>query len=506
MSSPVGYVKVRHHGLITSSLLLATIMQTLDMTIANVALPHMQGSIAATQEQMSWVLTSYIIAIAVMMPLTGWLAARFGRKRVFLCCVFGFMVSSMLCGVAQSLEQIVVFRVLQGLSGAAVTPLSQAILLDINPPERHARAMTIWSMGISIAPIFGPALGALLTEQYTWRWVFFINVPVGLLCLLGVSTFLPETQRKHRDFDFFGFITLSIAIFSLQLMLDRGPLNDWFESSQIVAAAVCGGLAFYLFSVHSASVREAFVDLHIFKDRNFFIGTVLIFVTGIPMFAPLALLPPMLQGLLGYPVLTAGLITAPRGIGMLVGTLMLGPMMRYFDTRLVIAMGFSISVLALSLMCGFFLQMHQNQIMWTGFLQGIGNGIAFVPLATLTFTTLAARYRTDASAAYNLMRNLGASMGIATVQATFIRSSQIMHARLAEHITPYDRHLQGQPDLSSTAGLIAVDGRIAQQAAMLAYLNDFKLMLVLAVACIPLVLLFRKVDAPTPLAATAAHE
>ncbi len=506
MSSDSNPLKVPHHGLITATLMLTTTMQSLDLTIANVALPHIQGSVSATQEQMSWVLTSYIIAMAVMMPMTSWLSGRFGRKNVFLVCVFGFTLSSMCCGVAQSLEQIVFFRTLQGLSGAALTPLSQATFLDINPPERHARAMALWTMGITIAPILGPAFGGWLTENYSWRWIFYINVPVGLLCLAGTSSFLPKTPRKRIKFDGVGFLSVSIGIFALQLALDRGPIKGWLESREICIELICAGLGLYLFAVHSMSVREPFIDLRMFKDRNFFIGTILIFITGIPVFSPLALLPTMLQGLFNIPVITAGMITAPRGIGMLVGAMMLGTLSRFIDLRIIIAAGFAIVSYALWDMCSFFLQMHYNQVMWAGLIQGIGNGFAFIPLTTLSFATLLERYRTDGAAAFNLVRNLGSSVGVATMQAVFVHSSQIMHARLAEHVTPYGTSLRGQSDLATTAGLIAIDGRVNQQAAMLAYVNVFKLMFVFALLCIPLVLLLRKSEPSEHMNAAVAAE
>jgi DHA2 family multidrug resistance protein len=412
----------------------------------------------------------------------------------------------MCCGIAQSLEQIVIFRTLQGLTGAALAPLSQATLLDIYPPEGQARAMAIWTMGITVAPILGPALGGWLTENHSWRWVFYINVPVGLLCMAGIASFMQPTRQKRIPFDTFGFITLSVAIFTLQLALDRGPSKDWFESSEILVEVTCAMLAGYLFAVHSMSVQHPFVDLRMFRDRNFLIGCGIIFVLGIPMFAPLVLLPTMLQGLLKIPVITSGLITAPRGFGMLAGAMLLGTLARFLDPRMVIAGGFAVSAIALSQMCGFFLQMHQSLVMWTGLIQGFGNGLAFVPLATLTFGTLGSRYRADGASAYNLIRNLGSSIGVAIVQAVYINNSQVLHARLAEHVTPYGTHLQGQPDLASTAGLIAMEGRVSQQAAMLAYVNVFKLMFMLAALCIPLVLLFRKASASEQFTSAAAHE
>lgn len=500
MSTPVN--KVTHHGFITLSVMLATTMQSLDTTIANVALPHIQGSLAATQEQMTWVLTSYIVAVAIMTPLTGWLSGRVGRKKVFLASIAGFTISSVLCGLAQSLPQIVLFRLLQGLSGAALVPLSQAILLDINPPERHARAMSIWVMGVTVGPILGPALGAWLTDNYSWRWVFYINVPIGVLSFLGLSTFLSETDLRRGAFDFLGFATLALGIGALQLMLDRGQLLDWFSSTEILIEGAVALLALYLFAVHSATAREPFVDLRIFKDRNFAIGSVFIVVVGVLLFATLALLPPLLQDLLGYPVMTAGLLTAPRGVGTLTAMLVMGRLLKWMDARWVIASGLAVTALALWQMCGFYIGMPDRLVAWSGYVQGIGLGLAYVPLATVTFSSLAPQFRNEGTAVFNLLRNIGSSVGIAAVQALFIRNSQIVHARLAEHVTAFGP--QGVPQGADVTTLAALNGRVSTQATMIAYNNDFKLMLVMSVLAIGLVFLFRKPGTPQGAAPIAA--
>ncbi len=484
--------------------MLATTMQSLDTTIANVALPHIQGSIAATQEQMSWVLTSYIVAVAIMTPLTGWLAGRFGRKNVFLASIVGFTISSVLCGLAQSLPQIVLFRLLQGLSGAALVPLSQAILLDINPPERHARAMSVWVMGVTVGPILGPALGAWLTDNYSWRWVFYINVPIGLISFLGLSSFLSESKLTRSTFDFMGFTSLAIGIGALQLMLDRGQLLDWFSSAEICIEALIAVVALYLFVVHSMTTREPFVNFKIFKDRNFLVGSIFIVIVGVLLFANLALMPPLLQDLLDYPVMTAGLLTAPRGLGTLAAMLVIGRLLRIMDARWVIALGLAVTCVSMWQMTGFYIGMDDSLVAWSGFIQGIGMGLAYVPLATVAFATLAPHLRNEGTAVFNLLRNIGSSIGIAGVQAVFIRNAQIMHARLAEHITPYGVHGQNIGDLGSTAGLAAVNGRVTQQATMIAYNNDFKLLLVLSALAIPLVFIFRKPGAHTAPASIAA--
>ena len=483
---------VTHYGLVTASLMLSTVMQVLDTTIANVALPHIQGSISATQEQMSWVLTSYIVACAVAIPFSGWLSGRIGRKKVLLGSIVGFTVASILCGLAQSLSQLVIFRALQGIAGAALVPMSQATLLAITPPERHARAMSIWVMGVTVGPIIGPALGAWLTDQFSWRWVFYVNVPIGALSFVGLSFFMPESPTKRSSFDFFGFATLSIAILALQLVLDRGQLKDWFSSTEIWAELTCAVMGAYLFAVHSATAREPFIDLRMFKDRNFFIGNLFILMIGLLLFGPLALLPSLLQDLLNYPVLTAGLLTASRGVGTLASAMLIKRLLELFDARAVIAVGFFATGIAFWEMSGFSLQMHQNPVFWTGLLQGFGLGLLFVPLVTLAYGTLPRRFLNEAASAFSLLRNLGSGSGIAAMQVLFTRNTQVMHARLSEHVTPYAAQLHDMPNLASTAGLVAMNSRVTQQATMMAYNNVFRFMFVVSIVCVPFVLLFRK--------------
>lgn len=504
MSSIAAKSIVPHRGLITGSLILATTMQGLDGTIANVALPSIQASLSATQEQMSWVLTSYIVATAIMIPLSGWLSSRIGRKKVLLASILAFTVTSMMCGLAQNLSQLVFFRLLQGLSGAALVPMSQATLLDINPPERHARAMSMFVMGVTIGPIMGPVLGSWLTDQYSWRWVFFINVPIGAMCFFGLFSFMPESKIKRSSFDYFGFATLTVAILALQLMLDRGQLKDWFSSTEIWFEFACAAIASYWFALHSTAAREPFIDLRLFKDRNFVIGNFFILTIGVLMFSPLALLPSLLQDLMNYPVMTAGWLMAPRGLGTVAATLALKPILRYADPRAVIGAGFAVTSFALWLMCTFYLQMSDHLVVWSGLMQGFGIGLAFVPLATATFGTLPVQMRNEGTSVFSLLRNLGSSVGIAAVQVIFVRNTQIMHARLAEHVTPYGTQLRELPDLTSTAGLIVMNDRVTQQATMIAYDNVFKLMFVISLACVPLVVLLRK-TAPTPGVVVAAE-
>jgi DHA2 family multidrug resistance protein len=485
--------------LITVSVMLASFMSALDTTIANVALPRIQGSISATQDQITWVLTSYIVAAAIMTPLSGWLAGQIGRRRVFLYSVAGFTVASMLCGAAQSLPQIVLARLIQGLCGAALIPLSQAVLLDINPPARHARAMAVWVMGATLGPIVGPALGGWLTEDYNWRWVFYINVPFGILAFLGIMSFLPEGTTRKSRFDFFGFAALSVAIASLQVMLDRGQLKDWFSSAEIWIEAIVSAVAFYWFVIHMLTTTDRrFVSPALFRDRNFLTGNVVIFVVGAVLYATLALLPPLLQDLLNYPVVTTGLVTAPRGAGTLAAMFIVGRLMGKVDVRLIIATGFGLSAVSSWQMTGFDIQMDSTMVVWSGILQGLGTGFVYVPLAAATFATLTPALRDEGTALFSLTRNLGSSIGISVVNTLLTRNTQIMHATLGEHVSRYSPLLRAQmpdgaPSLRAVAGLNA---RVTEQAAMIAYNNDFKLMLLLSLAAIPLVFLLRKGGRP----------
>jgi DHA2 family multidrug resistance protein len=479
----------QHRVLITISVMVASIMQALDATIANVALPRIQGSLSSTQDQINWVLTSYIIATAIMMPLSGWLAGQFGRKRVFLVSIAVFTLASVLCGLAQTLPEMVVFRALQGLGGAALVPMSQAVLLDINPPQRHGRAMSVWGMGVVLGPIVGPALGGWLTDDYNWRWVFYINVPFGIISFLGVLTFLAESARKRSRFDFFGFLTLSFALGALQMMLDRGPLKDWFGATEIWLEATIAALGFYLFAVHTATARtQPFISPSLFRDRNFLTGNVFVFVVGVVLFATLALLPPLLQEHMGYPVLLTGIVTAPRGIGTLLSMLIVGRLIGRVATRYLILFGLVATAFSLWQMTEFSLLMDSGPIIWSGFIQGVGTGFVYIPLAAVAFATLNIQLRNEATAVFNLMRNIGSSIGISVVAAFLARNTQLMHSALAAHLTRYG--VQTGP---VGGNLALLNRQVTEQAAMIAYNDDFKLLLILTVCVIPFVFLLRDV-------------
>ena len=499
--------------IVTGSIMLATIMQALDSTIANVALPHMQGTFSATQEQISWVLTSYIVAAAVFTPTTGFLASRFGRRNLLAAAVIGFTIASMLCGAATSIEEIVLFRLLQGMFGAALVPLSQSILLDTYPQEQHGSAMAVWGMGVMVGPILGPALGGWLTDAYNWRWVFYINVPFGMLALAGIFAASGEGDGdRTRRFDWMGFAWLGLAIASLQIMLDRGQVKDWFSSTEIVVEGVIAALAFYLFIVHSMTTKNPFITPRLFRDRNLVVGLTLITVVGVVLFATMALLPPYLETLMGYPVVTTGLVLAPRGIGTMIAMFIVGRIVNRIDIRLIMAFGLFLTIYSLWEMSTFNLYVSETTIVTTGIVQGFGLGFIFVPLTTATFATLSPDLRTEGASLYSLMRNMGSSVGISITQSLISRFTQMNHEFLSRNVSELNPLLR--PDhappgwnVGTMQGLALAEGEVTRQAASIAYLNDFKLMMYMTILALPLLFLLRvrKNGAPQEGEPVSAH-
>jgi DHA2 family multidrug resistance protein len=490
---PVSAAAPLNRPMLTLSIMLATLIQTLDSTIANVALPHMQGTLSASQDEITWVLTSYIVAAAIATPLTGFLSDRLGMKRLLVISIAGFTLASALCGIAETLAQIVGARLLQGIFGAALVPLSQSILLDINPREKQGQAMAVWGMGVMVGPILGPTLGGWLTDSYNWRWVFFINVPIGAFALFGVLTFLPaKAALRATRFDAFGFITLGLAIGAFQAMLDRGEQLDWFGSLEIRTEAILAALGFIFFLAHTATAgKKSFFKYELLKDRNFATGVFFIFVIGAVMYATRALLPPMLQNLMNYPVATTGLVTAPSGAGTMIAMLIAGRMLKRTDARLLLLAGFLISAFALWQMMQYTIVLSVSDIVWPGVIQGFGLGFVFVPLSALTFSTLTPELRADGTATYSLMRNIGSSIGISIVQTLMTRGTQVAHADLAANVNVFNPAMQSLFNTGSNYGLAVMDQSINQQAQMIAYLNDFKLMFVATLLAVPLVLLIR---------------
>jgi DHA2 family multidrug resistance protein len=489
---------VVNRAAITFCVILATLMQALDTTIANVALPYMQGSVSASQDQIAWVLTSYIVAAAIMTPPTGYLAGRFGLKRLFLVSVAGFTVASMLCGMSQSLVQIVLFRVLQGLFGAALVPLSQTTLLNINPPARQGSAMALWGVAVMAGPVLGPVLGGWLTEAYSWRYVFYINLPIGILAFAGITTFLPETPRNvTAKLDWFGFGALSLTIAAFQVMLDRGEQLDWFGSSEIVVEAIIGASAFYLFLVHTFTVSAPFVRPSLFRDRNFTAGIVFIAIIGLTYYASLALQPPYLQDLMNYPIVTAGLVLGPRGVGTMGAMLVVGKLIGKVDTRALLGAGLGLTAWSFYAMTGWTPDVSQMTIINVGIIQGIGLGFLFVPLSVVTLSTLPSELRAEGAGLYSLSRNIGSSVGISVVNSLLTTNTQVNHAEIARHVTAVNRIFSDRTIAQvwnplTAVGRAALDAMITQQAQIIAYIDDYKLLMIATIAVLPLLVVFKR--------------
>lgn len=488
---------VPNRGLITVCAMVATLMQALDSTIANVALPYMQGSLSATSDQITWVLTSYIVAAAIMTAPVGWLSARFGRKNLFLVCLVGFTMASMLCGVAQSLEQMVLFRLLQGVFGAALVPLSQATMLDIYPPAQRGSAMALWGVGVMVGPILGPTLGGYLTDLYNWRYVFYVNLPFGILATVGLLVFLPKEKAKSElRFDWLGFGVLALGLGAFQLMLDRGQDKDWFGSREIVVEAVLAGLGVYLFVVHLLTAERPFLPPRIFRDRNFASSLAVMFSVGMILLASSALLAPWLQTLSGYPVAAAGLILAPRGLGTMGAMMISGRLASRMDPRLLMALGVCLLCYSLWEQTGWTPDVGGTTVAINTIVQGAGLGFVFIPLQVIAFATLAPELRTDATSLLSLVRNVGSAVGVSVTSALLARNIQIAHADMAAHVTPFTSlgHGSAGPllDPATTRGAAMLDMLINQQATIIAYLDDFKMMLFVTAPTLLLLLLMKR--------------
>ncbi len=487
---------VPYRAIITVCAMMATLMQSLDSTIANVALPYMQGSLSASSDQITWVLTSYITAAAIMTAPVGWLSTRFGLKNLYLLSMVGFTVASMLCGIAQSLPEMVMFRLLQGVFGAALVPLSQTTMLNIYPPEQRGSAMAIWGMGVMVGPILGPTLGGYLTELYDWRWVFFVNLPFGIAATAGMAMFLPRTEpTSGLKFDWFGFSVFAIGIAGLQLMLDRGETKDWFSSPEIIIETAMAGIGFYLFIVHMLTAEtKPFITPRVFKDRNLSAGLLVMFAVGMVLLAVSALLAPWLQDLAHYPVETAGLAMAPRGLGTMGAMMIAGRLSNKVDPR--VLMGFGIVVLSYSLfrMTGWTPAVSDMTVIVNTMLQGAGLGFVFVPLQVIAFATLEPALRTEGTALLSLLRNVGSAIGISVTSALVTRNTQVEHSVLAGYITPLNRAFEGAGAAlmpTTPHGAQVLNGMLTHQASIIAYNDDWKLMMLTSLPMLLLLLLMR---------------
>ena len=479
---------------LAAAMVMCTMLYTIDSTIVNVALPHMRGSLQATQDQIAWVITSYIVVGAIATQPAGWLASRYGLRRVLSISVLGFTAGSMLCGFATSLDEMVVFRIVQGLFGAALVPLAQVVLMQEYPREDHGKVMALWTMGVLVGPIVGPSLGGYLTDTLSWRWAFFINLPIGLLAYLGVVEGLSAQHKDHsRPFDWTGFILLSLALALFQLMVDRGQTLDWFESTEIVGEAFFAAVMFYMFIVHSATTQHPFVDPEMFKDRNFLVAVVLMFVVGLSLISPSVLLPSFLQSLQGYSPTQAGTLQAVRGCSSIVAVFVASRLIGRIDARYIVGAGVIFAALALMMFGGFSLDTPRSHIVAMAFIQGLGTPLVFIPLSVLAYSTLRDTQRAEAGAMLTLWRNVGSSIGVSAAVALLARSTQVNRSYLVEHFTTYDVQRWAATGVipGNNVGTAALLGEIERQAAAIAYSNAFHVLAIATIVVLPMVWLLR---------------
>jgi DHA2 family multidrug resistance protein len=509
-STPHGEWRPRFNPwLIALSVMLGTFMEVLDTSVANVALPHIGGTLSATPEEATWVLTSYLVSNAIILPTTAWLSAAFGRKRFLLTCIALFTASSAACGAATSLGMLIVARVLQGVGGGALQPIAQAVLMESFPPARRGVAMATFSMGVIVAPILGPTLGGWITDQYSWRWVFYINLPIGIVAALMVWSFIedpPYLERTQlRRMDFIGFGFMSVGLGALQIMLDKGQEADWFSSSLIRTLAVVSALAMIAFVIRELTTDEPVVRFAVLADRNFAVGIVLITMLGVVIYGTTAMLPLFLQTLLGYTALDSGLAVSPRGLGAMVSAVLVGRLIGVVDSRLLIATGFSAMAVSGWMFSHMTLDIARSNIVFATVLNGAASGLIFVPLSTTVMAYLPRERMGQATGIYNLMRNIGAGVGISLMTTFLARSAQAHQAALVTHLTPYDpRYRQwletaqsalaarGNPATAPAQALAMLYGMLGRQATLLAFLDNFRLISLAGVICVPLVLLFRR--------------
>jgi DHA2 family multidrug resistance protein len=507
--------------IIAVAVMFATFMEVLDTTVVNVSLPHIAGSLSATIDEATWALTSYLVANAIVLPMTGWLATRFGRKRLLMLSVVGFTSASFLCGLAPNLATLIVFRIVQGATGGALQPLSQAVLLEAFPPHDRGKAMAFWGLGIVVAPILGPVLGGWLTDSYSWRWVFYINIPVGITSIVMTKLFIfdpPYLRQQSRSVDYWGIGMLAVGIGALQFVLDKGQEDDWFSSHLITTFAIVAAVTLVVLIVHELTTENPIVDLRVFKERSYAVGVFLMTVLGFVLYGSLVLLPIMLQTLLGYPALEAGIAMAPRGIGSFFMMPLTGLMIGRYDSRKLLTAGFLIGGLTLIWLSELNLQAGYWDIFWPQLIQGVGMSLTFVPLTTVSMDQIPKERMGNATSLFNLMRNIGGSVGIATTGTMLARHRQATTLVLGSHVTPYDAGSQTMIDQLRAAFMAAgadavtatnraygtVFGMVERQATMLSFVGLFYFLGLLFMALIPLVLLMRR-PAGRPSAEAAAH-
>lgn len=493
--------------LIAASVMLATFMEVLDTSVANVSLPHIAGTLSASTEEATWVLTSYLVANAVILPITGWLSSYFGRKRLLITCIIIFTVSSALCGAATSMTMLIVARVLQGIGGGVLQPTAQAVLMESFPFEKRGQAMAVYAMGIIVAPIIGPTLGGWITDNYSWRWIFYINVPVGVAAVLMAMWFIenpPYLKRAEGSrIDYLGFGLMAIFLSTFQIVLDTGQQNQWFESKQIVLLTVISIASLIAFVFRELTIEEPIVNLRILANRNFGVGTLLMTIVGGVLYGTTALLPLFLQTLLGYPAVQSGLAVSPRGIGSMASMIIVGRLVGKIDSRLLMTFGFAVLAISMYMLAGVNLQIATSNIVWPNIINGFAMGFIFVPLTTTATGTLSREQMSNAAGIYSLMRNLGGGLGISALTTLLARGAQQHQAMMVSHLTPYDTAFQQQLEQlqrafgSSATGMqqayAAIYGTVVKQANLMAFIDNFRLLTYVCLACIPLVFLLKRV-------------
>ncbi|HMF55178.1 MAG TPA: DHA2 family efflux MFS transporter permease subunit [Pyrinomonadaceae bacterium] len=508
--------------LIAASVMLATFMEVLDTSVANVSLPHIAGNLSATTEEATWVLTSYLVSNAIVLPATAWLTTVFGRKRFLIVCIAIFTISSAMCGAATSLGMLIVARILQGAGGGALQPIAQSVLLESFPPEKRGSAMAIYGLGVVVAPIIGPTLGGWITDNYSWRWIFYINLPVGALAILMANMFVEDPpyirNRKPGRIDYIGFGLMAVGLAAIQLVLDKGQEEDWFASSWIIGVTILAASAIIAFIVWELRAKEPIVNLRVFRNRNFAVGTLLIASVGIVLYGSTALLPLFLQTLLGYPAVQSGMAVSPRGFGSVLSMLIVGRLIGKVDGRFLIMFGFAVLAFSTNMYAGLNLQIATSNIVWPSIISGFAMGFVFVPLTTMAMGTLENEQMGNASGLYNLMRNTGGSIGIAMVTTFLARGAQAHQAAMTSHLTPYDTAFQqrvqqiagalirqGMDAASATQQAYGtIYGILGRQAMLMSYIDNFRLLAFLCVLSIPTALLFKRVRARKG-ASVAAH-
>jgi DHA2 family multidrug resistance protein len=501
--------------IIAVSVMFATFMEVLDTTVVNVSLPHIAGSLSATIDEATWALTSYLVANAIILPMTGWLAGTFGRKRLLMMSVVGFTTASFFCGLAPTLGSLIFFRIVQGATGGALQPLSQAVLLEAFQPHERGKAMGFWGLGIVVAPILGPVLGGWLTDSYSWRWVFYINIPVGIASIVMTKLFIfdpPYIRQEKRRIDYWGIGMLAVGIGALQFVLDKGQQEDWFASSLITSLAIISAVTLIVLVIHELSTDDPVVDLRVFKTRSYAVGVFLMTVVGFVLYGSLVLLPIMLQTLLGYPSLQAGIAMAPRGIGSFFLMPLTGLMIGRFDPRKLLAIGLVVGGGTLLWLSGLNLQAGYWDIFWPQLVQGAGLSLLFVPLTTISMDAVPRERMGNATSLFNLMRNIGGSIGIAVTGTMVARGRQTTTVLLGSHVTAYDAASQslfaqtraafmaaGADAVTATnRAYAAMAGLIQRQAAMVSFVGLFQLLGVVFFLMLPLVLLMKRPRSSAP--------